>query len=103
MGWLEQRRPAGAQHRWLPTREHLAVAAAAALLPLFGPDAALALAGVSFAVVYFAWGWYGGEAVCGDGAEDRRPAYIPPSPDGSAHRPRKKKVAGQRQPSRRSR
>ena len=102
-GWLEQRRPVGAQHRRLPTREHLAVVAAAALLPMFGPDAAIAFAGVSFALVYFAWGLYGGEAVCSDGAEDRRPTYRPPSPDNPAHRPRKKKVAGQRQPSRRRR
>ncbi|MEQ4720394.1 hypothetical protein [Nonomuraea sp. B19D2] len=34
----------------------------------YGPGIGLAAAGVGFATVYYIWGWYGGEVICGSEA-----------------------------------
>ncbi|MFI7635241.1 hypothetical protein [Nonomuraea sp. NPDC049400] len=69
--WVVESRPATARRRSRPgwgSVGLIVMATGCGAFGLYGPAIGLAAAGVGFATVYYIWGWYGGEVICGSEA-----------------------------------
>ncbi|MFI7130327.1 hypothetical protein ACIBQ1_31870 [Nonomuraea sp. NPDC050153] len=69
-GWSHDDRPVGAPHHRMPTRDLILAILALSALEVAGfLDFFIGMAtlGLVFGLIFFLWGWFGGEAICGDG------------------------------------
>ncbi|MFG6194372.1 hypothetical protein [Nonomuraea sp. JJY05] len=100
-GWSHDDRPVGAPHHRMPTRDLIIAILAFSAFELAGfVDFFIgtAILGLLFGLIFFLWGWYGGEAICGDGlrAFDVVPRGPVQNPRGSSSRRlRRKKTSRQ--------
>ncbi|MFD1547766.1 hypothetical protein [Nonomuraea guangzhouensis] len=99
-GWSAEERPVGAPHHYMPTRDLIIAILALSALELSGfVDFFVGMAslGLVFGLIFFLWGWYGGEAICGDGwwAFDVIPRGPVQNPRGSSPRRHRRKKTPQ--------
>jgi hypothetical protein len=100
-GWNEKPRPVLAPTRLFPWGLFAAITVMAGIEVVAWPGFGFAVptAALIFALVFYMWGWYGGEVICGDGYEpDEWRRMIQTRRGSSPRRTRRKKTPRQNRP-----